>query len=521
MRSIEGSLNIDLAQVRLYRNLLRTSGLYFSRYFFNVREAEKFIVSDHHKIISQVVDDILNLRRTRVIINIPPGYTKTEEVVINLISRGFAINPRAKFIHTTYGDTLALQNSSKIRDTIESDEYQQLWPMQIRADTKAKKLWKNQYDGGMLASSIEGQILGFRAGKMDKDKFTGVFSIDDPIKPMDAYSQVKRDKNNAAYNTLVKSRLAVEDVPVVLIMQRCHEEDMTGFLLNGGSGEVWDHLMLPVEINDRTRAAVKKYQESCTHCNPIEWDLPDGPLWEYKHNAEQIDILRVDEYVFAAQYIQIPAPLGGAIFKSIWWKHYTRPRNDDDTVDYDTLPGGVEIVSRVIFGDTASKTKTHNDYSVFQIWALGSDDRIYLLDQIRGKWEAPDLVSKFVVFCSKHKFKTRNRKSMLREAWIEDASSGTGLMQTINKNYPDNGITLVEITRVRDKVSRAIACTTMLAYGKVVIPCDAPWILDYEEEFEKFTATMAHKHDDQIDPTMDAIENLLIFEQKKVRIRIG
>lgn len=476
--------------------------LFFTRYFFYQRFGSKFIVGPHHRLLADTLMKVYRGETSRLIINIPPGYTKTEMVVISFIAWCLAKYPRSKFIHTSYSFELALANSSAVREIVQSEEFQFLWPNSMRSDTKAKKRWFLEAGGGIHADSSGGSITGFRAGLMDPDRFTGAFVIDDPLKPDAAYSDVERNKiNNRATNTF-KSRLALESVPIVVIMQRLHEDDLTGFLLTGGTGDEWDHLILPAEIEDET-----EYPDEYSHGNPVYYDLPTGPLWPFKHTQKELDLLKVDRYTYASQYEQRPAPLGEGLFRTEWWKYYDKydAAYNQLHVDEDTV---VKLTSKIITADTAQKIKDHNDFSVFQCWGYGEDGNIYLLDQMRGKWEAPDLRANFMQFCDSHDFLHMHRILGVRNRYVEDKVSGTGLIQDINR---EKGHGWVQgIPRDIDKVSRAMGTLSHLAQGRVYLPSGAWWLTEYIREFEKFTPNMSHKHDDQIDPTLDAINILLI-----------
>lgn len=470
---------------------LQTDHLAFTQYFLNKRDGNKFKTSPHHALMAATLERVLSGEITRLIINVPPGYTKTEMAVINFIARGLTINPASKFIHVSYSDQLASANSSSVRDVVQLDEYKDLWPTasNLRKDSSAKKYWFNGSGGGMYAVSSGGAITGFRAGRM-VESFSGAFIIDDPLKPDDAYSETKRKSVNDRFNGTFKSRLAHEKVPIIVIMQRLHEDDPTGFLLKGGTGEKWHHLCLPFEIPDPLDE--KPYPTEYTHGIPVPVDLEPGPLWEYKKGAASITLMRsTDPYNTASQYDQNPVPLGGALFKAEWWKYFRL--------------GTVIPEYRFITGDTAQETKKHNDWSVFQCWGV-KDGNLYLLDQIRGKWEAPDLRRTAKEFWVKHygsgPSMTTNR---LRDMHIEKKSSGSGLIQDL-KVSTDPPIPIVAIERNIDKVTRAMDMIPYLASGRVFLPEDAPWLSEYKAEFAKFTPMMTHAHDDQIDPTLDAVD---------------
>lgn len=268
---------------RMLKYMLEQDGMQYMRYFFMLREGNKMLRNWHHYVIEYVLQAVFDCKIDRLIINIAPGYTKTEQAVLNFISRGIALNPRSKYIHTSYAADLAQENSSKIKQTIECPEFQELWPMQVRTDTKGKKRWFTEAGGGMMAAPSGGQITGFRAGRMEEG-FTGAFVNDDPVKPSDAYSNVKRKAINDRFNNTMRSRLAIETVPIINIMQRIHEDDLSGFLLRGGSGDIWHHLVIPAKLSQDV--IEKPYPADYTHGRPIDINgilkaLHGGPAYAF------------------------------------------------------------------------------------------------------------------------------------------------------------------------------------------------------------------------------------------------
>ncbi len=266
---IESEFDIEWSfnERRMLKYMLEQDGMQFMRYFFKLREGTVMLRNWHHYVIEYVLQAVFDGKITRLIVNIAPGYTKTEQVVLNFICRGLALNPRSKYIHTSYSGELAQENSSKIKETVQSAEFQELWPMNTRIDTKGKKRWFTELGGGMMATSSGGQITGFRAGRMEPG-FTGAFVNDDPVKPDDAYSAVKRNAINNRFNNTMRSRLAIETVPMINIMQRIHEDDLSGYLLKGGSGDVWHHLVIPTHLTEEELE--RKYPEDYTHGIPID-----------------------------------------------------------------------------------------------------------------------------------------------------------------------------------------------------------------------------------------------------------
>lgn len=562
----------DAQEKRMLQYMLPRDSLSFSRYFFMNKEARKYIVNGHHKVIAETKRKVFEGDIKRLIVNMPPGYSKTEEWVVNFMAEGLAINPQALFMHLSYSDDLALWNSTQCRDIVDSPEFQELFPMKIRHDVSSKKKWYTEQGGGVYATSAGGQVTGFRAGRIialveedeetkllqrqahrlerrierhgnskkgrharrmlrrisrrldkrigevaDDDirlavddtlkvvakidelrteglpEFWGALIIDDPIKPDDAYSDPLRLRINNRFMNTFKSRLAKEsETPMILVMQRIHEQDPSGFLLSGGTGEKWHHLLLPVEIPKEPIS--KWYPLEFTHGIPIEYELQPGPLWKEKHDQQQIDEMRkADPYTTASQYDQQPTNAKALIFKPEYWKYYTAvPEN---------------ILLKRIYVDTAQKTKEHNDYTVMECWGYVPGMGILLLDLYREKLETPQLEPALRAFWNKHKYQKWVNPIGAQIVKVEDKSSGSGLIQTVRQ---ETNIPIEGIPRHRDKVMRALDCIPHIASGNVWLPAEASWLHDFKEECRKFTPLMTHKHDDQIDPMLDAIEDILI-----------
>ena len=125
----------------LLRSWLLADSLNFTRYFFHSQNnGKRFVVGRHHRLICDKLNDVLRGKVKRLLINIAPRYSKTEIAVKNFIAMGFAINPAAKFIHLSYSGLLALDNSVAVKNIINSQEYQNLFDVQIgrSSDTKTQ-----------------------------------------------------------------------------------------------------------------------------------------------------------------------------------------------------------------------------------------------------------------------------------------------------------------------------------------------------------------------------------------------
>jgi predicted phage terminase large subunit-like protein len=299
---------IKVAKVKCMKSLL-----FHTRYFFMKQYNRKFVIGDHHKIICETLERVLKGELKRVIFNVAPRYGKTELVVKNFISHGLALNPSAKFVHLSYADNLALDNSMAVKDTICSSAYQEMFPnVRIKKDAKAVDKWYTTEGGGVLARAAGGQVTGFGAGQVEnpdaeldeflvdiKEGFGGAIIIDDPIKPEDADSDTVRERVNSQFDSTIRNRVNSRNTPIIVIMQRLHPRDLSGYLMREEEQDDWTVISLPC-INEEG--------------NP--YGLPAGEaLWPFKHTKEELEKLKLaNDVVYERQYNQNPYPKEGLMF---------------------------------------------------------------------------------------------------------------------------------------------------------------------------------------------------------------
>ena len=486
-----------------YKRLCEDDHIFFTRYFFERREGLRFRLNWHHQLIADACQRVLDGEIQNLVINVAPGSSKTELVVINLIARGLAKNPRARFLHISYSDELALLNSQKTKELVQSDEYQAMWPLQLREDSRSQKRWNVEVDGktagGVYAVSLGGQITGFRAGHMEPG-FQGAIILDDPLKVSDSYSKANRQKANRLLVSTVKSRKANPHTPIIVIMQRLAVDDCTGFIKDGNLPGRWHFITIPALLDAEFIA-----RHAAAYADDVDDSVVDSKgrfsYWPYKEPLDELLEMErggknregelVGRHVFSSQYQQAPTQAGGNIIHGEWFPRWV------------VLP---RLRLRRIYADTAQKTSERNDFTVFQCWGLGVDGRIYLLDQIRGRWEAPELKRRAVDFWNKHKAFDHRINVPLSQMKVEDKSSGTGLIQEIKKA---GRIAIKGIPRNVDKLVRVKGASPAIEAGLVMLPEDAPFVSEFIEECEAFTEDDTHAFDDQVDPLCDAVEDLL------------
>ncbi|HEI8440665.1 phage terminase large subunit [Acinetobacter baumannii] len=498
---MNSKVNTKLLEMQLERELCEKEHLFFTRRFFLPRMGFKFSVNWHHEYIADKIDEVIAGKVKNLVINVPPGSGKTE-LLTNLIARGIARNARSRFLYLSFSQSLVEDVSATARNIVKSEDFQSLWPVKISTSTDAKSSWKTTVDGydagHVYSASMGGQVTGRRAGTLANEGFTGAIILDDPLKPEDAFSRTARRKANRKILNTVNSRKAKSDTPIILIMQRLHVEDPTNFVLTGNVPGEWEQISIPALIDDDY---IRKLPEKIQRKIPRDverdekgrqsyWPLKESlqSLLQLEKGGQDKDGATVSRYTFASQYQQAPKKLGGDLVKSEWFPRYLE------------LP---VLKWRAIWADTAQKVKKHNDYSVFLCAGLGYDNNLYIIDVKRGKWEAPALLKVAKDFIKKHK-DGNTKIGKLRYMAVEDKASGTGLIQTIAK---ETTLPIRAIQRGDDKLLRSMDVILYVEDGRVLLPAEAPWLLNYVEEIEGLSADWSHDHDDQWDPTIDAIND--------------
>lgn len=289
----------------------KMSLLFHYRYFFKQVHNRKAVISHHHEKIISALERVLKGDCKRLIINIAPRYGKTEMAVKSFISHGLSLNPAAKFIHLSYSDSLALDNSETIKDLVQSEAYQTLFPeVKIKKDSKAKDKWYTTAGGGVLARAAGGSVTGFGAGKVDdpeadvaeflgsieaKEQFAGAVIIDDPIKPEDADSDTVRGRVNERFDSTIRNRVNSRNTPIIIIMQRLHPMDLCGYLQREEEQDEWEVITLP-----------------CLYYNE---EGKREALWPFKETVEELEAQeRANDLVFQRQKQQDPQPKSGLMF---------------------------------------------------------------------------------------------------------------------------------------------------------------------------------------------------------------
>ncbi|UOF76998.1 large terminase [Caudoviricetes sp.] len=413
----------------------------------------------------------------RLLMNVPPGTMKSLLTSVIWPAWEWIDNPHLRYLGTAHKQDLAVRDNTKCRRLIQSDWYQRHWPVVLTGDQNAKTKFENDKTGFREAMAFA-SMTGSRGDRV---------ILDDPHSVDDANSRVKLASDVLTFREALPSRVNNEHSAIVIIMQRLAEGDVSDAALELG----YEHLMIPMRYEGKSKCVV----------GPGDPRKEDGELMfpeRFPEKAVRELEISLGSYGAAGQLQQRPSPRGGGVLKSSWFGRYKE------------LP---KMVARRIYADTAQKTAERNDYSVFECWGLGDNGKIYLIDLLRGKWEAHELETRAINFWEKHLEHDQWLSCPLSAMKVEDKSSGTGLVQNIRKR---GRIPIVGIPRTKDKFSRACDAQGSLEAGLVCIPEVAPWVSDFCGEVDSFTKDDTHAFDDQIDPMLDAINDLLLSKRASI-----
>lgn len=438
----------------------------------------EYITSEFSRTVCDALDKFIEQMvaglRPVLILGAPPQHGKSDIVSRYLPAFVFGNYPDLRIGGLSYAKDLASDMNRDVQRIMMSDEYAILFP-----ETSLNKRRFSTVDVEPKRNSETFEIVGRKGSYVSQGvggpltgKKLDLGLIDDPIK--NSKEALSPTVKNGIWNWYVSTFLTrlSKNSGQIIMATRWAVDDLSGMVEEKNPRA---KVMAFKAIDDNGQALVPELH-------------PVDKLLETKAT--------MSEYFWSAMYQQSPTVLGGGLFKDEWWKYYA------------VLP---KIEHRMIYADTAQKTGEKNDYSVFQCWGKTSDGKIYLIDQIRGKWESPQLLTQAKAFWAKHRSDTNG---VLRQMKIEDKSSGTGLIQ----QFKQSGIPVQGIPRNTDKVVRALDVSPQIEAGNVYLPEDAPWLSDYLTEFMQFPNGA---HDDQIDPTMDAITDMLIAQPKKRAIVVS
>ena len=426
-----------------------------------------FISGRHHKVMAEAFERVANGELKRLIINMPPRHTKSEFASYLFPAWYLGQYPEKKVIQTAHTAELAVGFGRKVRNLINQEDYQEVFPgIDLSSDSKAAGRWNTNKKGDYFAIGVGGAVTG---------KGADVLIIDDPHSEQDAavgaYNPEVYDKVYEWYTSGPRQRLQPGGA-IIVVMTRWSTRDLTGQIVKSSvqreGADEWEVIELPAV-------------------------MPSGdPLWPEFWPIEQLDSLKAELPVskWSAQYQQDPTSEEGALIKREWWQEW----------EYESPPSCDAIIQS---WDTAFLKTQRADYSACTTWGVfhhpnengDSIPNLILLDAYKEKLEFPDLKR-----AAYEKYWEYEPDQMI----VEAKAAGSPLIFELRAM----GIPVTEFTpsRGQDKIARVNAVSDLFASGIVWCPATR-WA---EEVVEECAAFPAGDNDDLVDSTTQA---LLRFRQ--------
>jgi predicted phage terminase large subunit-like protein len=442
-----------------------------------VSPGTRFSPNWHIEAMAHQLERVARGELTRLIINVPPRHLKSICASVALPAYILGHDPAKRIICVSYADELAKKFANDCRAVMRSDWYQRIFPRtRIDRSKDTETEFQTTKRGHRLSTSVGGVLTG-RGGD--------IVIIDDPIKPQDAQSKVARDRVLQWFENTLLSRLDdKQKSAIVLVMQRVHIDDLTGYLLEKRG---FEHLCLP---------AIAKVAETFPVGHGRVHIRSIGDVLDSKREpSKTLEGLRqnMTPMTFSAQYLQEPVALGGNLIKWEWVKFF------QGNVPFKR--GAFYIIS----WDTAMKSSQTANYSVGTVWQI-QNGCSYLLDVVRGRFEFPELVSKAkALYQSYFPYGPVN-------LLIEDKGSGTSLIQALK----DHGIYAQQQMKLTgDKVMRMEAQSVYFTRGSVCFLEGAPWLEELKAELLAFPNG---RYDDQVDSISQALSYLTWLDRHSYTI---
>jgi predicted phage terminase large subunit-like protein len=422
-----------------------------------------FVGGRHHQIMANAFERVVNGDLKRLIINMPPRHTKSEFASYLLPSFYLGKYPEKKIIQTAHTSELSVGFGRKVRNLVNSEDYQNIFSTKLSNDSKAAGRWNTHMGGEYFAIGVGGAVTG---------KGADLLIIDDPhseqeamLGTMDVY-----DKVFEWYSSGPRQRLQPGGA-IIIVMTRWSKRDLTAQVLKWAAdrgGDDWEVIEFPAL-------------------------MPSGnPLWPEFWKKEELEAVKASLSVgkWQAQYQQDPTSEEGAIIKRDMWNIW----EDDYAPQCDYI---------IQSWDTAFEKKNRADFSACTTWGVFnkydeegvSTPNIILLDAFKDRMEFPELKVKAYNF-----YKQWNPDSLI----VEKKAAGAPLIYEMRKM----GIPVSEYTPTKgnDKIARVNAVSDMFASGFVWAP-PTRWAEEVVEECAEFPNG---DHDDYVDSSTQA---LLRFRQ--------
>ena len=439
----------------------------------------------HIDLLAQAAEDIITGKTRRLIINVPPRTGKSNLISVALIAwvwiqseRGPLSGPHVKFLCSSYGQSLSFNHSILCRNLIMSPWYQNYWGhrFKLKDDRNAVGFFENDKGGYRIATSVGAGLTGLGGD---------VLVIDDPHNTQDVVSDADRQSAINWYSQSLSTRLNDPKTGAfVTVMQRQHENDLTGYILDN-EADMWEHIVL------RMRYEGNPY---------LEYDqrTEEGELlWPERIPEEELIKLEttLGSHGTAGQLQQRPFTKGGGIIKAPDWQLFPPKGQEDDWKKDGVLcwPPFEFVVASL---DGAFSEKTMADYSALTIWGLWYDKtgmpKIVCVYGWQDRLSFNPLVMRVGNNCRKFKVDT---------LLIEAKANGISVSQEIRRVFGVSDWSTQLVQPKGDKVARALSVQGLFEEGLIYAP-DREWA---QMVIDNCAAFPMGKHDDVCDTVTQAL----------------
>ena len=464
---------------KIRRSIFRKSYKEFVKWSFSVLYPhEKWEDSPHIDYLCRVYQDEIEriIRKEEkdkdLIVNIPPRSSKSLITSVFLLAWMWIKDPTLTMISVSFDEDLSLLNAQYSKDLIQSPEYQELFGncFSIRKDANSKGYFMNNKGGFRLSKTTGSNITGHKGV---------VIVVDDPQNPKTAESKVSRQATIDYYTRSLYNRLTPINLGVrIIIMQRLHEDDLTGYLLKNNS-EDYTHICLPATKNEETVSP-----PSC-----LSFYNKDGLLDPVRLSKKILDGFKrtLGERGYSGQYDQSPSPQEGGIWKKEWF----------DIVNPLFLRREVENEPIHFYIDGAYTEKTENDPSGL-LACFRQNNELYIVDFTEVWMDFPTLIKYIPEYAARFGYNHRSR------IVVEPKASGLSIVQQLRSQ---TGLNVVEGKPPKDdKITRANSVSAIIESKRVRL-VDGSYVPRYVEQVTMFPNS---SHDEGVDLTVMAINDLLI-----------
>jgi predicted phage terminase large subunit-like protein len=430
-----------------------------------LQPGRELIWSWHYDLLCEYLARVKQRAIRRLLVNVPPRTAKSTIATICFPCWIWATEPHHCFLCASYSRELSTEHSVARRNLLLSEWYQRNWGnrFQLASDQNLKTQFDNNRHGQMIATSVGGTVTG---------KGGDTLIVDDPLSADQAVSTVERKNANDWFEGTLRSRLNdPRQGAIVVIMQRLHELDLTGFLLQTEKDE-WTQLKIPLEAEEH---------ESWTY--PISGHVyrrvPGEVLQPERFSPEYVENLKKHALTFAGQYQQRPAPLEGNIIKRAHIRYYGGIDPVTGQPD-ETLPQQFDL--EVLSIDCAFKDLETSDFVAIGRIGLKGHKR-YLLKVINAH---------LGMSATEDAIRREREARHVNATLVEDKGNGPAIIERLRRNLPG----VIAVNPAGGKLARFMAAAPEWEAGDWYVDRNAAWTEPFIQQIITFPNAA---HDDMAD----------------------